>query len=207
MKSDLAVIAADGGIERVIRGILNRPESLGIRPLQGVKYSAFRPLDHGAYSRGHELAAQYQNTHEHALLIFDFDWKGRPADDASEMTREVENKLAKIWGDNGRCVIIEPELEIWIWSDSPHVAKALGWDEMPELRRWLEQQKLWEAGSPKPADPKKAYLRAIREKKIPPSNAIFNELAMNISFNRCQDRSFLRLKKVLRDWFGKETHP
>jgi len=207
MKSDLVVIAADGGIEQTIRGILTRPEALGIRPLQGVEYPKLHQLDHGAYAKGHELAASYRDTHEHALIVFDFDWEGRPADNAWRMTCEIEDKLEKIWGDNGRCVIIDPELEIWIWSDSPHVAKALGWNDMSELKRWLERQDLWAMGEPKPTDPKKAYSRAIREKKIPPSNAIFNELATNVSFNRCQDRSFLRLKKILRDWFGKEIRP
>jgi hypothetical protein len=201
MKSDLVVIVADGGIEQAIRGIISRTEALGIRSLIGVEFPKLKELDGGTYTRGHELADLYKDTHEHALIVFDLQWEGRPTDNVLELETNVENRLAQQWGQRGRCVVIDPELEVWVWSDSPHVAAELGWDGMPELKRWLNDHELWNLQSPKPDDPKKAFLAAIRAKKIQKSNAIFHGLAQKVSFARCQDRSFQRLVQILRGWF------
>lgn len=199
--SDLVVVVADGGIEQAIRGILSRPHAVGIRELAGVEYPKLHKMDEGTYSAGHELAALYSDTHEHALVIFDLAWEGRPVDTASKMMEHVEENLQKTWGSRARCVVIDPELESWVWSGSPHVADSLGWNSISELRHWLEQNRLWAGDSVKPSDPKAAYLRAIREKKIPKSNAIFYKLASKVSFQRCIDPAFLRLTSTLREWF------
>jgi len=202
MKGDLVVVVADGGIEQAVRGMLSRPRALGIRSLQGVEYPKLHKLDQGSFESGHELAELYRTTHEHALIIFDFDWEGRPTDDPNVMVEQVEAKLDRTWGGRGRCVVIDPELEVWIWSDSPHVAKALGWERMSELRQWLELRELWPPAVPKPTDPKQAYEQAIREKRVQKSNATFLKLAQSVSFERCNDHSFQRLVGILRGWFG-----
>lgn len=202
MKGDLVVIVADGGIEQAIRGMLARPQALGIRPLVGVEFPKLRELDGGTFTRGHELAALYKDTHEHALIVFDLEWEGRPSNDPAVLESGVENGLAEEWGSRGRCVVIDPELEVWVWSDSPHVAETLGWSGMPELRRWLEGQRLWNPPDAKPADPKQAYLAAIKAKRVQRSNAQFKTLAEKVSFSRCQDRSFQRLVGILRGWFS-----
>ncbi len=202
MKGDLVVVVADGGIEQAIRGLLTRPEAIGIRALRGVEYPKLKELDGGTYSRGHELASLYKATHEHALIVFDLAWEGRPSDDPELLRTTVEANLASDWGSRGRCVVIDPELEVWVWSDSPHVATELGWPNVAELRSWLAQEGLWDQGDPKPAGPKDAYLRAIREKRTPRSNASFHSLATRVSTRRCHDPSFLRLLSILRTWFA-----
>ncbi len=202
MNSDLVVVVADRGIEQAILGLLQRPEAIGIRQLQGVEFPAFHGQDGGTYARGHELARAYLNTHRHALVVFDADWEGRPTDDVAQMENDVEGRLGEDWGDRGRCVVIQPELEVWVWSDSPHVASELGWESLHELRAWLESKGLWSQERHKPDDPKKAYIEAIREKRKPKSNATFGSLARKVSVNRCQDRAFLRLRGILREWFG-----
>jgi len=201
MKGDLVVVVADGGIEQAIRGMLTRPPALGIRPLKGLEFPKLKELDAGTYTRGHELAALYKDTHEHALIVFDLEWEGRPSDDPAFLERNVEDGLKAVWGARGRCVVIDPELEVWVWSDSPHVATGLGWGGMPALRQWLETKGLWNAADAKPDDPKGAYLAAIEAKKVQKSNANFRALAETVSFSRCHDRSFQRLGKILRGWF------
>ncbi len=201
MKSDLVVVVADGGIEQAVRGVLARHQSIGIRPLRGVEFPKLHKLDEGAYSSGHEIASLYRDTHEHAMIIFDFAWEGRPRNNPADMIRDVENKLRPTWGDKGRCVVIDPELEVWVWSDSPHVASALGWRTMPELRGWLESNHVWKQDEIKPGDPKAAYELAIREKKVQKSNATFRHLAEKVSLRRCSDPSFLMLLQILGSWF------
>jgi len=201
LKGDLVIVVADGGIEQSIRGMLTRPKALVIRPLMGVEFPKLKELDGGTYTRGHKLAALYKDTHKHALIVFDLDWEGRPSDDPAELESAVERDLAAEWGPRGRCVVIAPELEVWVWSDSPHVATVLGWDGMPELKQWLRTKGLWNAAHPKPSDPKKAYLAAIEAKRVQKSNANFRSLAEKVSFSQCQDRSFQRLGDILRGWF------
>lgn len=201
MKGDLVVVVADGGIEQAIRGILSRHASLGIRPLKQVDCPKFRALDSGTYLRGSELAAAYLETHEHASIVFDLEWEGRPSDNPAILEQTVETSLAAQWGTRGRCVVINPELEAWVWSDSPHVATGLGWDTMPELKAWLIAGGLWNSCDSKPLDPKAAYLAAISEKRVQQSNATFRALAEKVGLQRCQDRSFQRLVNILQAWF------
>jgi hypothetical protein len=159
-------------------------------------------LDEGTYASGHEIADLYERTHEHALVVLDYAWEGRPPKvDPDGMVKSVEDKLRRRWGDRAGCIVIVPELEIWLWSDSPLVAKSLGWASMAELRRWLQTENLWAVGQHKPAHPKEAYLRAIRAKRVQKSNAIFRELAETVSLKKCSDGSFLRLLGILRGWF------
>ena len=201
MNSDLVVVVPDGGIEQAMRGILSRPERVGIRPLRGVAYVKHK-FDHKVFSEGHLLAAPFRRTHDHALVLLDLAWDGRPTDDAAELSRLVEARLQSAWGDAARCVVIDPELEVWVWSDSPHVATELGWPNSAALRAWLASQRLWRQGVAKPTDPKAAFERATRWARVVPSNAIFRSLAEKVSFERCRDGAFLSLLEILRAWFG-----
>jgi hypothetical protein len=199
---DLLLVVADKSIEQALRGILSRPHSLGIRPLTfDVRVHPGR--DPGCYETGHELAALSAREAEHALVVFDLAWQGAPATTAQPLEELVEQRLAPLWGTRGRCVVIAPELEVWVWSDSPHVGHILGWaDRQPSLRAWLTQQGLWSADALKPTDPKGAFERAIAVSRIPLSSAIFRLLAEKVSLAQCHDSSFARLATVLRAWFS-----
>ena len=48
-------------------------------------------------------------------------------------------------------VVIDPELEMWVWSDSPHLPKELGLkDDMASLTKWLVDHRFLSAGRHKP---------------------------------------------------------
>ena len=50
---------------------------------------------------------------------------------------------ASAWGERGKAIVLAPELETWVWSDSPHVAAVAGWAERrPRLRQWLNDHGL-----------------------------------------------------------------
>ncbi len=120
-----------------------------------------------------------------------------------ELEREVEARLLSSgWADRAAAVCLDPELECWVWSDSPEVTVALGWaSRQPDLRSWLAARGLWEAGTLKPADPKKAVVEALYEVRKPRSSAVYRQLAERVSLQRCSDPAFLRLCQVLRTWF------
>lgn len=104
--------------------------------------------------------------------------------------------------------MIEPELEAWVFSDSPHVAEALGWSgRTPDLATWLREGGFWEPGRVKPEDPKRAVDEALREARVRRSSSIYRTLAGKVSLQRCRDASFLNLRGVLQQWFPIATAP
>ncbi len=201
MRYDLAVVAADKSMAEALRGILSRPEAIGMRQIQPPTIVEHPNRDPGVWKTGHELLAVYAYDHAHGLILLDHAWCGNPHDGPAELAEDIEGKCRTRWEDRARCIVIDPELEVWVWSGSPHVAEVLKWDDNRTLREWLHMQGSWAQGQTKPTDAKSAYLAAIREKRMPPSAALFRKLAMTVSLNSCQDPAFGRLLETLRTWF------
>lgn len=116
--------------------------------------------------------------------------------------REIGDNLCRN-GWDGRCaaIAIEPELENWIWTPSPHTAKALGWDSYDELCGWLKERSLMEDGRGKPGCPKKAMRRALREKNIGYSASNFKLIAERAQLRYCEDGASRKFKDTLCNWF------
>lgn len=200
---DLLCLAADKSIEATLRGLLARSQALGIHAVE-VDVLVHPRRDPGCYHEAHEFLRPFRDSYHHALVVFDQAWEGAPAQDALVLEQEVRQRLGGDgWAD---VVVIDPELEAWVWSDSPHVDACLGWgNRNPGLRTWLDQQGLWRAGHPKPDDPKEAVERALLAVRIPPSSAIYGNLARSVSVERCTDGSFARFRARLGDWFPRQV--
>jgi hypothetical protein len=199
---DLAVVVPDKDIEQAIRGVAARPAALGIRPIE-VAVLVHPHRDPGVYRTAEQLLQPLRREASHALAVFDRAWEGAPSSDPLVLAAHVESRLHGAWGSRGRAVVIDPEVEVWVWSPSPHVDAELGWEgRNPNLREWLRARGLWASGTLKPADPKAALRAALREVRKPPSSAIFARLAARVSLERCSDPSFLALRGILRHWFG-----
>lgn len=184
-----------------IRGILTRPAALGIRETSHAIF-VHPQRDPGCRVRGDVFLESFTAQYEHALLIFDRDGCG---DLSARETIEtnIEQRLAGRWGQRAAAVVIDPELENWVWADSPHVADVLGWrDHNPNLRAWLNARGLCALPPAKPADPKNALTEALREVRKPASSALFLQLAQRVGFATCTDASFLKLSAQLRSWFS-----
>jgi len=201
LTQSLVAIVADKHSEQALRGILSRPMSIGIRSVPS-EIIVHPNRDPGCFNTAAALLSA-SGLHSHALVVFDHAWEGAPFLTAAEMERDVERRLLSRWGDRCRCVVIDPEVEAWVWSGSPHVPVALGWTEaVPTMRDWLAQRGLWPANLPKPPDPKRAFEAVLRHIRQPRSSAIFARLGRKVSFVGCQDRSFNRLLQTLRAWFA-----
>lgn len=201
MSIDLVVLVPDASIEQAVRGLLSRPAAVGIRPLGSVKVLVHPNRDPGVFGTAHTLLESFATDAEFALIILDHAWEGSPHPSASEIAKAIESKCRKDWGDRVRCICIDPEVEVWVWSNSPHVAAILGWNSNAELTAWLRERGLWPDAVSKPPDPKAAFEMATKNKKVVPSSALFFELASKVSFERCQDASFRELLSTLRQWF------
>ena len=202
MNRDLVVLAPCKAIEQAIAVLLvERYQSIGIRPITIAQIVVHPNRDPGVYNTGHELLQPFADDTEHALIVFDRAWDGAPSTDAAVLARAVEGRCARDWCDRVRCVCIEPEIENWVWSDSPHVPTILGWSNHAELLQWLRERGLWPSGAAKPPDPRKAFEDATHKTRVNRSSSIFGELARKVGISHCRDPSFLHLLEILRGWF------
>jgi len=202
-KKDLVVLTADKNIEFTIRGILERRESLDIRR---VEYDVFgHPgRDPGCLKGSHDYLRPFINRYDYALVVFDREGCGRENLSRIQIEKFVENELEKSgWNDRASVIVIDPELEMWVWSDSPHVESILGWKESkPCLRDWLKEMKFLDEGQIKPGRPKEAMEKVLCKVGKSKSSKIFHRLSQKVSLNRCSDLAFSKLKNVLQRWFN-----
>jgi hypothetical protein len=132
--------------------------------------------DPGCLNDGHHFLRTSLNRSAHALVLFD---------------REA-------------AVVLEPELEIWVWSDSPHVAEILGWkNRQTDLNRWLREKGFLHEGEIKPDRPKESMEAALKRVRKPRSSVLYQRLAEKISFGRCTDEAFNKFKTTLQNWFSR----
>lgn len=202
---DLVVLLADQNAESAIRGILGRNQSLGIRP---VSYDTFvhPERDPGCLRRAAEFLRSFSRQYDKALVIFDHDGCGREQVEAASLEVEVESSVATAgWPDRVAALVLKPELETWVWADSPHVAGVLGWvDQDTRLEEWLDRAGFPADSRGKPHPPKEAMERVLRHVRRPRSSALYFELANKVGLTRCQDAGFQKLHQRLQSWFPEQ---
>ena len=198
---DLVCVVADKQIKATIEGLLQRPRSLGIRDVEAAVL--LHPNhDPGCYDRPADILHGYRRDAEHALIVLDHAWAGVPAESGPALEALIDEKLRQAdMADWAVPLVVEPELEAWVFSTSPHVSRALGWKGPSSIRKTLEEQNLWKAEDSKPADPKTALEYILARTGKSRSSSLFRRLASRVGTAGCQDRAFLRLKTLLQRWF------
>jgi hypothetical protein len=192
-------------MQATVTGILNHPRKLGIR---SVCFDVRRHpgKDGGCRDEGATFLATFVGQYKHAILMFDHEGCGTEDVASEALEAQISESLAAAgWRDNATTIILVPELDIWVWSDSPHVGAALGWrGRTPDLRQWLKDKEYLREGDSKPVRPKEAMEAALRVVRQPRSSAVYEELAGTVSYDRCTDLAFAKLKTTLRAWFPVE---
>ena len=200
---DLIVLAADKDMQSALTGLLRtRRLALGIRTV------TFDILVHAQHDpacarQGVSFLQNYSRDYRHGLLVFDHEGCGRESTSPEALQRELNRGfLNSTWGERAKAIVIDPELEAWVWSQSPHVATVTGWaGRSPSLRDWLVSRDLLKCGQAKPDRPKEALHAALREAGVARSASVYEQLAEKVSVRNCVDRSFGELKAALRLWF------
>jgi hypothetical protein len=150
---DLIVLAADLSMQVAIKEVLNRHSSLGIREISH-DVLAHPNNDPGVFREAHNFLQAQTRNYLHALAACDRDGCGKEALPREQLEALIESRLSIHWADRAAAVVIDPELESWVWADSPHVAQAIGWPgDMSSLRTQLRKEGLLVEGRAKPADP------------------------------------------------------
>lgn len=205
-QKDLIVLTADQDIAFSIRGLFSRTQALEIRQLK-IDIFVHPEHDPGCLLGAHDFLRPFVNRYSHALVILDREGCGRGHLSRDLLENELETRLCQSgWNDRAAGIVIDPELEMWVWSDSPHVDTVLGWRErQPALRNWLRTQGFVNADGVKPNRPKEAMRSALRLVSKIPSSSLYLELAQKVSFGHCVDHAFLKLKTTLKYWFSDDS--
>ena len=202
---DLIVVVADADAKQAVEGMLRRPKSLQIRPIR-FRVDRYNRRDSGCYRSSHDYLRRAIGRFDHAIVMFDRHGSGRDTESRQEIETAVEHQLAiNGWEERSAAIVCDPELEIWLWSDSPEVDEVLGWrGKQPALREWLVAEGHWDAEAAKPSDPKEAMKQSLRAVGKSPSASQFRDLAGRVGFARCTDPAFLKFKQTLQLWFGQQ---
>ena len=201
---DLIVLAACDNIKATVEGTINNHRKLGISRIQ---FDVFvhPESDPGCVHRSHEFLRSQQSRYDKALVVFDHEGSGNETSPSDVVSNSVQEKLnTSGWINRSAVIVISPELENWVWSDSPNVDMTLGWSSrQPCLREWLLNSGFQNCSvTNKPKRPKEALEAALREIRKNRSSKLFYNLADVVSFGRCTDESFVAYRSVLQAWFS-----
>ena len=201
-EADLVVLVPDKTFAAVITALLTRQQALGTRQIASDVY-VHPQHDPGCAKEAGQFLRPFLPTHGHAVVLFDFEGSGCGRARPPEIEDEVRKQLCRSgWEDRADAIVLDPELEVWAWSESPEVENCLGWStQQLGLRRWLEKQGVWSPDAPKPSQPKEALRAALRRAGSGPPPTALVRLARSVGLRRCTDRAFLRFRNVLRRWF------
>lgn len=199
---DLVILVADKNMQFAVRGALARPEALGIHAVT----HDFRPhpgRDGGARTSGVDILALERRRFEHALLVFDLEGCGaEPGQSAEDLEHLLDRRLAALWGAQAKCIVIDPEVDIWLWGADSVLRDVLGWPQAGHVRDWLRQRGFGFDSHGKPDRPKDAMQELVRFCRLPRSSALYEKITARISLHRCRDPAFGRLRTALQSWFA-----
>ncbi|MCP4405897.1 MAG: hypothetical protein GY801_52460 [bacterium] len=201
MKKDLVVLVADKNAQFVLDGLLPRHQAFRIAPMTYDVY--IHPhRDPGVYRASGDFLRPFQQQYRYALILLDREGSGQEQKTAEQIATEIKATVENNgWGGRAEAISFDPELEIWAWVQSSHLATCLGWDKLSSLHDYVQIQGYWQTDQPKPQRPKEAFEAALKEKRIQRSSAIYKDLASKASFRDCREPSFLKFKNMLQRWF------
>ena len=197
---DLVLLVADKNAQFALKGALGRPEALGIRPVE-FEFLVHPGRDGGTRRTGPEVLALERRRFQHALLVLDFEGCGTDLPNAAALEAQLDARLSVRWNDAAKSIVIEPELDVWVWGADNAVGEAIQWTAGKSVREWLRERGFTFEANGKPTRPKEALEAALRVPAFPRSSALYQTIAEKISLRRCGDEAFIRLRRQLVQWF------
>lgn len=198
---DLVLLVADKNAQFALQGALERPEALGIKNIT-FEFRVHVGRDGGARRSGPEMLLLENQRFSHGLLILDFEGSGSDLQTALDLENQLDRRVRSGWKDCGKAIVIEPELDAWMWGSGNAVEETIGWQSGKSVRAWLRGNGFTFHPNEKPLRPKEAMEAVLRELQKPRSSALYRQIAGKISLRRCTDPAFQRLRQQLTTWFG-----
>jgi len=211
--NDLLFMVADTNMREALAGFLEREAAHRVIECREIDFDARRDIkvakgqnDPGLFTRANELLRPFGGTYRHAVVVVDEEWDGSPG--AAKIQAQLDEHLANVgWPPpDGLSLVVQPEVDNWLWSDSPHSATALGWRSWDQLRPALQTNGWLEGDASKPSRPKEAAEWALRngEGNVKRSSSLYRKVAGSVSVRRCTDPAVEVLLSALQRWFPAE---
>ncbi len=160
--------------------------------------------DGGIWKHAANNLRPFREQYQYAVIILDADFEPHPS--PQQLRADISaDMIASGWPtDRFTVIVIEPELEAWLWSPNQTVATAFGHENFDQLRARLAAENLWDNGQPKPNDLKRARDRAAKlgGKKTggPIFKGVFSAIS-NRACNLCVEPGFKAMRTALQKWF------
>lgn len=200
MKKSLLLLVPDKNTQFALNGALGRPEALGIDKIT-FEVLVHSGRDGGVRTSGAALAALKRKQFSHLLMVFDHEGCGAEDRSVNDLIVDIEDSLKPVWQNEACVVVIEPEVDIWMWGNDNVLAELLTWKESLSIREWLKAAGFTFNALDKPERPKECMEAILKHLKEPRSSSLYAKIASKISLNRCSDPAFKRLKDALQRWF------
>ena len=198
---DLVILVADKNAQFALQGALGRSQSLGIREITW-EIRTHVGRDGGARVSGASVLALERPRFNHAILLFDFEGCGSDeGQTAADIEHLLDGQLAMHWGQRAKAIVIEPEVDAWIWGNDNLLRELVRWPLAQSIRDWLQDRGFELTDQDKPVRPKEALEAIVRIHRQPRSSALYEKVCSRISLRNCGDAAFLRLRATLQEWF------
>ena len=153
-----------------------------------------------------EFLRGFINQYNYSIVILDNEGSGQENITSDIIEQNIEDRLSKNgWDDRSIAVVINPELENWIWVNEFHLHQTMNWNKRESVYRWLRTNGWMDEADLKPSQPKEAFESLLKITKTPRSSSIYLEVASSSSYKDCIDPSFIKLISTLQSWFGNIT--
>ena len=213
MKRDIVFLVADKNMEEVFAAFLGRENAH--RSLGCGEFRFDRKLDlhrhprkdPGVYNEAHVFLEPFRDKYHCAVVVMDADWEGSPG--AESIAEAISANMDGKW-DRFAVIIIDPELECWIWVSHrgaktvevhPAVVEAFRYNNNPPLHELLQTNDNWDGERNKPVRPKEAAEEILRRTRTPRSSSLYTKIVERVTIKGCNDAAFLALLGKLRQWY------
>ena len=195
------LLVADKNMQFALQGALSRPEALGIRPISH-EFRSHPGRDGGIRASGSRVLAGERNRFQHALMLLDFEGCGTQLLDPIALEQELDRQIRVTWNDDGKTIVISPEVDIWLWGSDNALREVFQWPLQAGVRDFLQSKGFEFSADGKPVRPKEALEAMVPVHRQARSSALYEKVTNKISLRNCRDPAFLRLREQLRIWFS-----
>ena len=173
---DLVLLVADKNMQATLRGVLARPQAMGIRSVS-FEIRVHPGRDGGSRTTGGLILAVERRRFDHALLIFDLAGSGAHTDDPVALEQELDVSLNVQWAGRAKSIVIAPELDAWIWGADSALREVFRWPLDVPIRQWLRAKGFQFDLAGKPSQPKEALEAIVRVHRQARSSALYEKVA------------------------------
>lgn len=137
MTLDLVTLVPGRDEKETFEGLLTSR----VRSLEIHEHLQFRILVHprhdpGCFQEAPDILQPFQSLARYAMVVLDYEGSGQESLSPQAVQQDLRLRMEKSgWTGRVEILVLTPELESWIWSDSPKVDEAVGWQgRIPPLR-------------------------------------------------------------------------